>query len=365
MMHDDIVYGSPGPVRVYRIYAFVKIFASILALPLIVFFSWMLIEHILLGSTGEKVSEFMPVIDVSAIFFGLCILIAAFRYRIELYPHKIRSVSLFGSKELHLHEIKGFSAVHNIWILVYPRNPAAADITIGDLIKNREDIEKWIRKNLTDLNAVAHDYQTDKIVKSNTGNHNHDTEGITKSDSTNLNDQTRRMINDKVLIFPCIIFVVIWFFDENFCTFLPYPDTINLLVGIIIIAVMASTVYFYRKPFIRSNMLWKRIFAPMILSLIFSFKITGSTLPWIYTNITGYEGYILAKVTGTAGGGYKNSCPKPLVNNIVVFSPPQGMCINDHDALKFTNGKVLRLKGKKSALGINVEEMNIVYDVQH
>ena len=59
------------------------------------------------------------------------------------------------------------------------------------------------------------------------------------------------------------------------------------------------------------------------------------------------------------------SWQKPLVNNIVVFSPPQGMCINDHDALKFTYGKTLRLKGKKSALGINVEEMKIVYDVQH
>ena len=269
MMHDDIVYGSPGPVRVYGIYAFAKIFAAILALPLIVFFSWMLIEQILLGSTGEKVSEFMPVIDVSAIFFGLCILIAAFRYRIELYPHKIRSVSFFGSKELHLYEIKGFSAVpsSNIyyntkWFIVYPRNPDAADITIGDLIKNREDIEKWIRKNLTDLNAVAHNYQTDKIIISNIGNHNHDTEGITKSDSKNLNDQTGRMINDKVLIFPCIIFAVIWFFDESFCTFLPYPDTISLLVGIIIITVMASTAYFYRKPFIRSNMLWKRILLP-------------------------------------------------------------------------------------------------------
>ncbi|MCX5850360.1 MAG: hypothetical protein NTW65_13095 [Deltaproteobacteria bacterium] len=160
----------------------------------------------------------------------------------------------------------------------------------------------------------------------------------------------------------------VMFFAAFFCNFLLNPEYNLITVFIIIISTITSTLYLnsylskkLEDPEHQSTMnpsfkkRWVRISCSGLLTLILSFSLFGGTLPWFYTYIVGSEGEIRVKVTGWRSGGH--GCSRPYVDHQILFSPSRGLCVDKADQPKYPEGTTLRLKGKISALGINISQM--------
>jgi tetratricopeptide (TPR) repeat protein len=119
----------------------------------------------------------------------------------------------------------------------------------------------------------------------------------------------------------------------------------------------------YRDVSDKKTSPWIRIIILGLYTVLISFFLICGTLPWMYTCIAGSEDELMVKVTGWySGGGTHSSCPHPKINDQFWDSfTPSVLCVyRDADRDKYPNGTVLRLKGKVSALGINVRQMQIV-----
>jgi tetratricopeptide (TPR) repeat protein len=100
---------------------------------------------------------------------------------------------------------------------------------------------------------------------------------------------------------------------------------------------------------------WIRLLGFGIFSIILSIPLVSATLPWLYTGIAGSKGDILAKVTDL--GSYDRNYSYPKVDNQI--TPLKVLCVSRADRDKYSKGTTLRLKGKVSALGINISHMEI------
>ena len=160
MAQNDIVYSFSGPVQVYRMSVFLKIVLAVVALIVIVLFSFFLLEQYLPVSSTDKMNTFNQIFCLISVSLGFALLFAVFKYKIEVYPDKMKKVSLLGNTELPINKIQGFRTISNRGsetFVMYPKDSGVKKISIGEMMERKEDLKKWIRQSLTDLDAA--DYQ--------------------------------------------------------------------------------------------------------------------------------------------------------------------------------------------------------------
>jgi hypothetical protein len=105
MAQNDIVYSFSGPVQVYRMSVFLKIVLAVVALIVIVLFSFFLLEQYLPVSSTDKMNTFNQIFCLISVSLGFALLFAVFKYKIEVYPDKMKKVSLLGNTELPINKI--------------------------------------------------------------------------------------------------------------------------------------------------------------------------------------------------------------------------------------------------------------------
>jgi len=161
MEQDNTNYGLSGQVQIYGLSVFLKIILTI-AFVCIVAVNGLLINQYYSDGQVEKTNIGPLILDTIFTFVCFCFLFALFKYKTEIYPDKIKHFSILGNKELPFNRIQGFrqySSSNSTVLIIHPKNPDDAKITIRDLGGRSKDLEKWVRQNLTDLNAA--DYQAD------------------------------------------------------------------------------------------------------------------------------------------------------------------------------------------------------------
>ncbi|MGD0279505.1 MAG: hypothetical protein ABSC11_09385 [Smithella sp.] len=160
MEQDNTTNSLSGPVQIYGVSVFLKIVLTI-AFVFIVAVNGLIINQFFSNGSAEKTNTGLLITDTIFTFVCFYFLLALFKYRTEIYPDKIKHFSIMGNTELPFNQIQGFreDLSNSTVLVIHPKNPDDAKITIRDLGGRSKDLEKWVRQNLTDLNAA--DYQAD------------------------------------------------------------------------------------------------------------------------------------------------------------------------------------------------------------
>ena len=233
MAQDNTTNSLSGPVQIYGASVFLKISLTFIAFIFILGFNALLIVQYFSNGPVEKPDTVVLITDAILTLLCLCLLFALFKYRIEIYPDKIKRVSILRKTELPINQIQGFRAgtFHNSTVLIiYPKNPGDAEIKIRDLGGSKKDLEKWIRQNLTDLNAADYQADMDSI----------------KQDKSLGDTQEQRMalvqraqIASKVLNSFAIV-LSLW------GIYFPYPQRLLFPVLLILPVISLGLVYYFR-----------------------------------------------------------------------------------------------------------------------
>lgn len=102
---------------------------------------------------------------------------------------------------------------------------------------------------------------------------------------------------------------------------------------------------------------WLRVPLMWWVGLMFGYGAATWGYPWLYNGAFGSPAESVETVSRFSSGG-RGTCAHPEIGKSIFANSPHSLCVDEHMAV----GSKLRIVGRSSVLGMNVEEIYLIHD---